>query len=169
MFDRRDLLRLGVLSSSLSFLSKRGLRRRIPASWWDDPHSPVTRPFISPLPVPPQAIAEFSATGRRYELVAEAVHLRVHPDMPGDTELWRFRDLRVPGAQVSSALGPTVVMRMNEPVTVNHHNALPADHRGFGRPELTIHHHGGHMPMIDRKSTRLNSSHIQKSRMPSSA
>ena len=28
---------------------------------------------------------------------------------------------------------------------------------------------GGVSPQIDRKSTRLNSSHIQKSRMPSSA
>ena len=28
---------------------------------------------------------------------------------------------------------------------------------------------GGHASMLDRKSTRLNSSHIQKSRMPSSA
>ena len=26
-----------------------------------------------------------------------------------------------------------------------------------------------HLPLVDRKSTRLNSSHIQKSRMPSSA
>ena len=148
MADRRDLLKLGVLSSSLSMLSKRGILRLIPASWWDDPHSPATRPFLAPLPVPPAALAEFSASGRRYELVAEVAHLRVHPDMPGDTELWRFRDLRVPGDQVFSALGPTVVMRMNEPVTVAHHNALPANHRGFGRPELTIHHHGGHMPMI---------------------
>ena len=28
---------------------------------------------------------------------------------------------------------------------------------------------GARVPVIDRKSTRLNSSHIQKSRMPSSA
>ena len=33
--------------------------------------------------------------------------------------------------------------------------------RGYGR--------GGRMKIEDRKSTRLNSSHIQKSRMPSSA
>ena len=30
-------------------------------------------------------------------------------------------------------------------------------------------HHGGPLHPLDRKSTRLNSSHIQKSRMPSSA
>ena len=38
---------------------------------------------------------------------------------------------------------------------------------------FVAHRHGGYRPvacdLVDRKSTRLNSSHIQKSRMPSSA
>ena len=42
----------------------------------------------------------------------------------------------------------------------------------FGEHEVRPHHTPGHCPggvCLDRKSTRLNSSHIQKSRMPSSA
>ena len=36
-------------------------------------------------------------------------------------------------------------------------------------PVMTVDQNGGSVPTGDRKSTRLNSSHIQKSRMPSSA
>ena len=37
------------------------------------------------------------------------------------------------------------------------------------RPKTTGRSKGGNYVTLDRKSTRLNSSHIQKSRMPSSA
>ena len=36
-------------------------------------------------------------------------------------------------------------------------------------PVIDVEFPSGKLPAIDRKSTRLNSSHIQKSRMPSSA
>ena len=48
------------------------------------------------------------------------------------------------------------------PVFAEEYRCVTVDQRGFGQsPEVS----GG----PDRKSTRLNSSHIQKSRMPSSA
>ena len=41
--------------------------------------------------------------------------------------------------------------------------------KGFLSPWLEIEGVREHLERLDRKSTRLNSSHIQKSRMPSSA
>ena len=62
-------------------------------------------------------------------------------------------------------------------VRVTVHERVPAASLHVGRRAYEIDRNGvvlreygpGEMPMEDRKSTRLNSSHIQKSRMPSSA
>jgi FtsP/CotA-like multicopper oxidase with cupredoxin domain len=146
LIDRRDLLRLGV-SSSFALLSRRGLRRRIPSSWWDDPTSPPTTPFVQPLPVPPVArwLPRPDRRSRVYRIVAERAFLRVHPEMPGPTEFWRFRDLLAPG-RPAMAMGPTLQLLMKRGVSVNFQNDLLGPHVGFGLPDLTIHYHGGHMP-----------------------
>jgi len=158
--NRRELLRLGAFSPAYAYLSKRGFGRKLPASFWDDPHSPPTTPFVAPLPIPDPILpaAPFRPRGpdlsiltpahlsrlRYHRIVAEEVRLALHPELPPST-VWRYRDLAVPSERVPSGLGPTLVAHMNEPMLVRHWNGLPEDHTGFGVPELTVHFHGGHV------------------------
>ena len=62
------------------------------------------------------------------------------------------------------------ILRRNAELVANDMAAIATmeQYRLFMRYQRTR-HAGGDMALIDRKSTRLNSSHIQKSRMPSSA
>jgi len=46
---------------------------------------------------------------------------------------------------------------------------LPADRQRYGAPVDSLVREGGRVTSVDRKSTRLNSSHVSESRMPSSA
>jgi len=125
----------------------------------DGPASPSTRPFIEVLPVPmiKQPLAALSPApaitrgdgecGRDdhqrwgdfepvklYELhVKEALH-SFHRDLPTQP-VWGYDGI-VPG--------PTFVARYNEPVLVRIHNDLPANHIGWGSPEITTHLHNLH-------------------------
>lgn len=125
----------------------------------DSRGSPATRPFIEVLPVPPvkqpvpalvpaaqrvpgagecgraehQRWADFTAQ-RLYELrVRQALH-SFHRDLPTQP-VWGYDGL-VPG--------PTFVARYNEPIVVRIHNDLPANHIGFGSPEISTHLHNLH-------------------------
>ena len=148
MITRRDLLRFGAMSPALHLLSARGIARRIPPAFWDDPHSPWTAPFVQELPLPRQALALSTTSGEtRMDIVAEPAQLKLHPHLPA-SDVWRFRDGLVPKDtwdMWSLGIGPTIVARMNSPLVVRHHNDLSAGHRGFGVPNLTIHYHGGHL------------------------
>ncbi|QOT79438.1 multicopper oxidase family protein [Cupriavidus basilensis] len=125
-----------------------------------DDASLATRSFVEVLPVPlvKQPVAALSPAplvtrgegecGRGshqrwgefeprklYELhVKEALH-SFHRDLPTQ-RVWGY-DGMLPG--------PTVVARYNEPVLVRIFNELPANHIGFGSPEITTHLHNLHM------------------------
>jgi len=158
--NRRELLKWGAFGPGYAYLSKRGFARRIPASFWDDPKSPRTTPFIARLPLPDPVLPgkPFKPRGpdlsilnpkqlrnlQFHRIVAEEVRLALHPELPPST-IWRYRDVNVPSEQDRFAVGPTIVARMNRPMIVRHSNDLPEDHVGFGVPELTVHFHGGHV------------------------
>jgi FtsP/CotA-like multicopper oxidase with cupredoxin domain len=126
----------------------------------DSGASPTTRPFIEVLRVPPvkQPVAalldpppqESSAPrecGRDYHQrwseftphkwyqlrVKEALH-SFHRDLPSQP-IWGY-DGMLPG--------PTFVARYKEPILVRIVNELPANHIGFGSPEIITHLHNLH-------------------------
>ena len=123
--------------------------------------SPPTRSFIEPLAIPPIAqpvgflspapqAAPLPGEGRTaahqrwneflptqlYEVrVREAQH-NFHVDLP-DSTIWGY-DGVVPG--------PTFHAHYGQPVLVRRFNDLPANHVGFGIPQITTHLHNGHTP-----------------------
>ena len=124
--------------------------------------SPPTTPFVDPLPIAPiaQPVSRLSpapradplpgeartATHQRwneflprtlYEVhVKEAQHRFHSTDLPPNT-IWGFDGL-VPG--------PTFHARYGEPILVRRFNDLPANHVGFGIPQISTHLHNGHTP-----------------------
>ena len=86
-----------------------------------------------------------------------------------------YRTLETLGKPVVSCLNGTALGGGWEVALVGHYRIAVDDAKiQFGLPEITLGLIPGasgitKMTRLDRKSTRLNSSHIQKSRMPSSA
>ena len=89
---------------------------------------------------------------KEFHLIAEPVEREFAPGMTA--HLWGYN---------GQSPGPTIECVEGDKVRIFVTNKLPE--------HTTVHWHGVILPsgMEDRKSTRLNSSHIQKSRMPSSA
>jgi len=163
MWSRRDVIRLGMIGGGAALIPSHHAFAAIPSSFWDDPKSPPTTPFIQPLPVPPgvQRVrpfvpdarcaaelaalpAEAVARTRIHQLIVEERHIALHPELP-PSRVWRYRDaLASPTSGV--ACGPTFQGRMGDPCIVRFINRLPPDHAGFGVTELTTHLHGGHIP-----------------------
>jgi FtsP/CotA-like multicopper oxidase with cupredoxin domain len=157
---RRDLMKMGFLTSAGLLVAKKGLSARASAS---DPVSPPTRAFIEPLPIMPikqpvaalnpaptvapnraagegrtrdhQAFARFPPQ-KLYEIRQREALVIVSPDLPVQ-RLWSF-DGFVPG--------PTYIARYGEPILVRNRNELPADNGGFGLNEVSTHLHNGHTP-----------------------
>lgn len=159
MLNRRDLLRAGALSGGFAMLpSARAFARPafLESGSGNQPSSPATTPFVAPLTFPPKAttVAPFAPVDAALppqSVIAPAYHhvideqrfLQVHPQLP-PTKLWGYRDANVPAGTWPHALGPTFVGKALHPLFVRHTNALPANHVGFGVPEMTVHLHGGH-------------------------
>ena len=110
--------------------------------------SPFLRPFVSDLPIPPvlQPLDPFSTNrdvpiGTQFHLmrIREAMH-SFHPDLPA-TSVWGYVGERTDGNLMTP--GPTLVTRVGVPTLVRFVNELPANHRGFGVPNMTVHRHGG--------------------------
>jgi FtsP/CotA-like multicopper oxidase with cupredoxin domain len=123
--------------------------------------SPYTTPFVVPLPmpvikepvstlspmpgveageeecgrVPHQALTRFPPQKLYYMKVEEADH-EFHPELPKQ-KIWGYDGVTP---------GPTFVARYGEPVLVRIENALPADHVGYGTPEISTHLHNAHTP-----------------------
>ena len=111
--------------------------------------SPFLRPFVQELPLPAavRPAAPF-ATNRMiapntmfHELAAREGDHRFHPDLP-PARVWGYVDVNgVGGAPLTP--GPTFVSREGTPLLVRFRNELPANHVGFGIPNIAIHRHGG--------------------------
>jgi FtsP/CotA-like multicopper oxidase with cupredoxin domain len=161
-------MKLGLLGSGYLLLPHDQAFARVPAGFSDDPRSPATTPWMTPLPVPDLApetpafspLADYceefrpagtlSAATRHHEIVAEQRWVSFHPELP-PTSIWGYRPRSNPSWQY--ALGPTLLQRFGLDGTaaaggllVRHYNQLPADHRGFGVTRTTVHFHGGHHP-----------------------
>ncbi len=117
--------------------------------------SPASRPFVEPLPIaqPLQPVAPFApvpppeAPGGQfqfferfppvdfYRLVERQVMHSYHRDFPTTPGVWAY------GGTVPC---PVLVWRYGRPVLVRFVNELPANHRGFGIPEVITHIHNFH-------------------------
>jgi FtsP/CotA-like multicopper oxidase with cupredoxin domain len=118
------------------------------------PRSPFLRPFAQDLPVPPvvQPSAPF-ATQRQVppgavfnQMRIREVQEKVHPDLP-PTTLWGYQDVNQPNTRIYP--GHTFVGRQGQPRVVRFQNELPANHRGFGVPNMVVHRHGGNQASED--------------------
>ena len=130
--------------------------------------SPRTTPFVSPLPIPPQAIqvAPFTPSPeavahlrnlgggsippntKYYQLIQEEALVQLHPELPR-TRVWRYRDVNAPPNN-PFAPGPTFIVNHGDPQVVRQMNRLPANHVGFGETNTTTHLHGAHdLPLFD--------------------
>src|SRR5262249_8172770 len=93
-------------------------------------------PNVTPNPVDPDAHQRFQEflPRRFYELhVREGLH-QFHPDLP-PARIFGY-DGAVPG--------PLFHSRYGSPCLVRIHNDLPANHVGFGAPEISTHLHNAH-------------------------
>jgi FtsP/CotA-like multicopper oxidase with cupredoxin domain len=157
--SRRHFFKLGAAGAGSALLGEALVTAPVQAKDGGDSRSLYTRPFIEVLPVPvikqpvgtlsppPQSSPAAGECGRPnhqrwadfpeqtlYELhVKEALH-SFHRDLPTQP-VWGY-DGMVPG--------PTFVARYNEPVLVRIFNELPANHIGFGSPEISTHLHNLH-------------------------
>ena len=146
MPTRRDLLRAGLLLGGAALLPR--WARADGGSQSDVLPSPFLRPFAAELPIPP-IVREVPGFGTSRIVPPGAVfhdirmregQHRFHPDLPPAT-VWGYVDATQPGAPLTP--GPTFVSRLGRPRVVRFRNELPANHRGFGVPNMTIHRHGG--------------------------
>jgi FtsP/CotA-like multicopper oxidase with cupredoxin domain len=157
---RRAFLKYGLGGASAAFLSYRPSTGQELSA----PPSPPTTPFVDPLPLPPPItrVAPFPtptwqdlvdpAQTKFFEMVIEEAQVRFHRDLP-PTTVWRFRDAAVPRSQWPAfVLGPTFLARMvphhHQGNLVRIHNQLPANHVGYGHPDMTTHLHGTHSPAL---------------------
>lgn len=158
--SRRAFLKYGLGGTSAALLSYRTSSGQQVSA----PPSPPTTPFVDPVPIPPVArhVAPFftptwqdlvdPAQTHFFQMVIEEALVRLHRDLPA-TRVWRFRDASVSRSQWPPiALGPTFLARMvahhHQGNLVRIHNQLPANHVGFGNPDMTTHLHGTHSPAL---------------------
>ncbi len=162
---RRDLVKLGLLTSAGYLIRKRGLSARATSAAAEELHSPPTPAFIEPLPIMPikqpvaflnpvPTVTPNTAAGegrtrdhqpfgqfppqKLYEVVQQKAQVSMSPDLPLQT-IWGF-DGMTPG--------PTYHAKYGEPILVRNVNNLPQpqDNGGFGLPSVTTHLHNGHTP-----------------------
>ena len=123
--------------------------------------SPYTTPFVEPLPLPAiktpvdalypaptKSAGPYEAgrlphqawerwpvkQGNFYELHVKEAYHSFHPELPVQ-KIWGY-DGTFPG--------PTFLARSGTPMLVRIYNDLPANHVGFGSPEITTHVHNAH-------------------------
>jgi len=82
-----------------------------------------------------QRYTEFKPV-KAYEIHIKEAKQKFHPAIPSTT-VWGY-DGTFPG--------PLFKARYGEPILVRFHNELPADHVGFGSPDVTTHLHNAHTP-----------------------
>lgn len=170
---RREALKLGLMTSGVTLLTSTKsfrthfLEAKVCANGSaedgvDRPiNSPPTRPFLQRLPIPPIAVPQpglnpapsrkanmaggeaLRAEHQRWDDFPQKVLYKIHqkaglhqfhPQLP-PTPVWGYDGI-VPG--------PTILAQQGVPALVRFYNNLPADHKGWGIPETTIHLHNAH-------------------------
>src|SRR5260370_14529250 len=165
-FDRRQLFKMGLLTSAGYLVAKKGLSARwgsmIPEM---QAASPSVTAFVQAMPIMPvkrtvnslnpapqvqpntaggeartrphQALTLFPPQ-QLYTLTAKAAQVSVHPNLPLQT-LWTYDGF---------SPGPTFVSTYVVPVLVRTFTQLPlaSQNGGFGLPSVTRHLHNGHTP-----------------------
>jgi len=149
--SRRDAYRLGLLLGGGVLLGS-GLRApRAEAQVVQVyPNSPPTRPWIEPLPIPPtlQPVPSLNPPPRPsahqyytffpapefYEMRVRKAKHRFHPDLP-ESEIFGYEGIYP---------GPTIDAHYGRPYLLRIINELPADHKGFGIPQVITHLHNFH-------------------------
>src|SRR5207248_1386820 len=76
-------------------------------------------------PYPPQGYYGLHVTATRHFF---------HPELPASLA-WTFNNITP---------GPTIYGTYGQPVLVRYHNDLPANHVGFGIPQVSVHLHNAH-------------------------
>ncbi len=158
-FSRREVFKLGLVTGAGYLATKAGLSVVARAGSDDEPQGPPTTPFQEELPIPPvaqpvpaldpvpqecpvageaprachQRWAEFLPR-KFYEIRAREARHRFHPQLP-ESVVWGFGGI---------CPGPVIHARYGEPIVVRFRNDLPANHAGFGVPEITVHLHNAH-------------------------
>jgi FtsP/CotA-like multicopper oxidase with cupredoxin domain len=162
---RRDLIKWSLLSGGAALAGPKAVRNVLSfdkgpggggGGGGDDgggtvPTSPATRAFVSELPIMPlaqplvvpldppvnpaahQRFNEF-VPKKFYEMFVRESSHQFHPDLPPST-IWGYNGIHP---------GPTFHSRYGEPILVRIHNELPANHVGFGIPEIITHLHNAH-------------------------
>ena len=87
------------------------------------------------------------ANAELYELTVKPNHAWVfNPAYPPQT-IWGFAPTAPDGSIGAAATpGPTFKARYGQPIICRFRNELPADHVGFGTPEISMHLHNLHTP-----------------------
>src|SRR3989442_455257 len=159
MLSRRSLIRSGLLSFPAVHFGGRIASGKLRSDDNQEVKSPPTRPFVVELPIIPvaQAVPTLNPAPDINPVAGEApraphqrwneflpkkfydIHEReadhsFHPDLPL-SKIWGYNGIFP---------GPTFHARYGEPIVVRFRNDLPANHVGFGSPEITTHLHGGH-------------------------
>jgi FtsP/CotA-like multicopper oxidase with cupredoxin domain len=163
--SRRNMVKLGLLTAAGTLVLKRGLSARADGGG-GQPASPPTKPFVTPLPLPVKKLptttlnpapqlhaniangeaprADFQAFGsgpnqylplQFFEIHAREVQHIFDPALPSNT-VWGYDGL-FPGPVINAQYGAPTIVRF--------HNDLPANHVGFGIPQITTHLHNAHV------------------------
>lgn len=147
-FTRRELSRMGLIAGG-AYFGVRGLslRRALAATI----ASPKTTPWKDPMPVPRvmgdsghqegydvnkhQWCAGYYEPKHEYLLTAQESLHSFHSDLPASS-IWSYG---------SNGFGGTMIdARYGEPILIRVKNELPANHVGFGQPEIATHLHNFH-------------------------
>src|SRR5437660_1166361 len=169
--SRRDLIKMGLLTSAGYLIPKRGLSARWESPIPDDqPASPPTTPFVEQLPIMPvkQSVASLSpaptvcpntainpATGFPFE-----GRTRCHQAFTQFPPQVLYQVVQQPGQVTMSpqlpsqtiwgfdgiAPGPTYHQTYGQPILVRNVNNLPLNNGGFGINSVTTHLHNNHTP-----------------------
>lgn len=165
---RRDLVKLGLVTTAGFLVTKLGLSARAAAAGRQVPESPATTPWVEPLPIPevarPAELAAFTTSPTRdAQMIADEAPREPHQHWtrfdPAAADL-HVLESRVTGVRWHRELppdecwcwngafpGPRIHARSGRPTLIRFRNQLPTLdlHRGYGRPVLAPHVQGAHV------------------------
>ena len=169
--SRRDLIRLGLLSSAGFLILKHGLSSRVADA--KDMVSPKTRAFVDELPIMPVKRPLDNGIYGLYPLptvypnnAGGEGRTRPHQAFVNYPDRFPFPPQKVYETEIKETKirvspdlpdqwlwgfdgmvpGVTYHAKYGEDMLVRYRNKLPADNRGFGIPHVSTHLHNGHTP-----------------------